>query len=117
MTRADCRLAGNQQLGKKPGAPPWSQHIALYFTLFPDERTCAIWVAVVHRCRFSGQKIQTIDAWIAFAVRQFGCPLVTTDFESYAAIELTSYRFVGLGRAVISGMPVAAARCREPRDS
>ena len=87
MTRADCRLAGNQQLGKKPGAPPWSQHIALYFTLFPDERTCAIWVAVVDRCRRKGQRIQTADAWIASAALQFGCPLVTTDFGDYGAVE------------------------------
>jgi predicted nucleic acid-binding protein len=38
------------------------QHMALYLTLYPDERTCAIWASVVDRCRRAGQPIQTADA-------------------------------------------------------
>ncbi|MGA2116944.1 MAG: hypothetical protein ABSH56_19570 [Bryobacteraceae bacterium] len=36
-----------------------------------------------------GRRIQTADAWIASAARQWDCPLelVTTDFRDYAAIE------------------------------
>jgi predicted nucleic acid-binding protein len=37
--------------------------------------------------RRAGQPIQTADAWIASAARQWGCPLVTTDFGDYAAID------------------------------
>jgi predicted nucleic acid-binding protein len=63
------------------------QHMALYLTLYADERTCSIWSAVVDQCRRAGQPIQTADAWIASAARQWGCPLVTTDFGDYAAVE------------------------------
>jgi predicted nucleic acid-binding protein len=63
------------------------QHMALYLRLYPDERTCAIWASVVDRCRRAGQPIQTADAWIASAARQWGCPLVTTDFGDYAAVD------------------------------
>ena len=61
--------------------------MALYLTVYPDERTCAIWVEVVDQCRRIGHRIQTADAWIASAARQWDCPLVTTDFRDYAAIE------------------------------
>ena len=64
-----------------------SRHIALYTTLYPDESTCAIWAEVVDRCRRIGQPIQTADAWIASTARQWGVPLVTTDFRDYAAID------------------------------
>jgi len=33
------------------------------------------------------QPIQTADAWIASAACQWGCPLVTTDFRDYAAVD------------------------------
>jgi predicted nucleic acid-binding protein len=41
----------------------------------------------VDRCRRIGQPIQTADAWIASTARQWGVPLVTTDFRDYAAID------------------------------
>ena len=63
------------------------QHISLYLTVYPDEQTCAIWANIVDRCRRAGQRIQTADAWIASAARQWDCPLVTTDFGDYAAID------------------------------
>ena len=63
------------------------QHMALYLTVYPDERTCAMWAEVVDQCRRIGRRIQTADAWIACAARQWGCPLVTTDFRDYAAID------------------------------
>ena len=53
----------------------------------PDERACAIWAAVLDQCRRAGQRIQTADAWIAASALQWSCPLVTTDFRDYAAIE------------------------------
>ena len=61
--------------------------MALYLTVYPDERTCAIWAEVVDQCRRIGRRIQTADAWIASAARQWNCPLVTTDFRDYAAID------------------------------
>jgi predicted nucleic acid-binding protein len=87
MTRAELLLW--------PAANNWGahrrtaleEHMALYLTLFPDERTCAIWAAVLDQCRRAGQPIQTADAWIAASARQWACPLVTTDFRDYAAIE------------------------------
>jgi predicted nucleic acid-binding protein len=62
------------------------QHLALYLTLYPDERTCTVWSQVVDQCRRAGRSIQTADAWIASAALQWSCPLVTTDFKDYAAI-------------------------------
>ena len=87
MTRAELMLW--------PVANDWGEsrrsdlleHLALYTTLYPDERTCVIWAEVVNRCRRTGQPIQTADAWIAASARQWGCPLVTTDFRDYDAIE------------------------------
>src|SRR5580704_13598624 len=38
------------------------EHIAMYLTLFPDERTCRIWSAIVDQCRRAGRPIQTADA-------------------------------------------------------
>jgi len=60
---------------------------ALYLTLYPDERTCAIWAAVVDQCQRAGQPIQTTDAWIAASARQWSVPLVTTDCRDYDSIE------------------------------
>ncbi|HEX4593853.1 MAG TPA: PIN domain-containing protein [Bryobacteraceae bacterium] len=87
MTRAELLLW--------PAANNWGevrrsnlgQHLALYTTLYSDERTCDIWVEVVDRCRRSGQRIQTADAWIASVARQWQLPLVTTDFRDYEAID------------------------------
>lgn len=59
----------------------------LYLRLYPDERTCAIWANIVDECRRAGQRIQTADAWIAAAARQWGCPLVTTDFGDYTGVD------------------------------
>jgi predicted nucleic acid-binding protein len=87
MTRAELMLwpiANNWGESRRAAL---SQHIALYTTLHPDEWTCAIWAEVVDRCRRAGQPIQTGDAWIASAARQWGVPLVTADFRDYAAIE------------------------------
>lgn len=63
------------------------QHMDLYLAVYPDERTCAIWANIVSQCRRAGHPIQTADAWIASTARQWGCPLVTTDFRDYAAVE------------------------------
>jgi len=87
MTRAELMLW--------PAANNWGascrtaldEHTALYLTLYPDDRTCAIWVAVVDQCRRAGQPIHTADAWIAASARQWDCPLVTTDFRDYEAID------------------------------
>ena len=60
------------------------QHMRLYLTLYPDERTCSIWAAVVDRCRRTGRPIQTADVWMASAARQWSCPLgprIPTDSE------------------------------------
>jgi predicted nucleic acid-binding protein len=61
--------------------------MALYLTVYPDERTCAIWAEVADQCRRAGHKIQVADAWIASTALQWDCPLVTTDFRDYAAVE------------------------------
>ena len=87
MTRAELLLW--------PAANNWGpsrratleKHIALHLTLYPDERTCSIWSAIVDQCRRAGQPIQTADAWIAASALQWQCPLATTDFRDYDAIE------------------------------
>jgi predicted nucleic acid-binding protein len=87
MTRAELSLwpvANNWGASRRSAL---EEHMALYLTLYPDERTCAIWAAVVDQCRRAGQPIQTADAWIAASARQWDCPLVTTDFRDYDAIE------------------------------
>ena len=87
MTRAELMLwpvANNWGESRRAAL---AEHIALFTTLYPDERTCAIWAGVVDRCRRTGQPIQTADAWIASTARQWGVPLVTTDFRDYAAID------------------------------
>jgi predicted nucleic acid-binding protein len=87
MTRAELMLWPVTNDWGESRRAALSQHIALYTTLYPDERTCAIWAEVVNRCRRTGQPIQTADAWIASAARQWGIPLVTADFRDYAAID------------------------------
>jgi predicted nucleic acid-binding protein len=87
MTRAELRLwpaANNWGVARRAAL---EEHTALYLTLYPDERTRSIWADLVDRCRRAGRPIQTADAWIAASARQWGCPLVTTDFRDYAAIE------------------------------
>lgn len=87
MTRAELLLwpvANNWGRSRREAL---EQHTALYLTLYPDERTCASWAEIVDRCRRVGQPIQTADAWIASAARQWSCPLVTTDFRDYESIE------------------------------
>jgi predicted nucleic acid-binding protein len=87
MTRAELLLW--------PAANNWgdqrrsvlAEHLDLYTTLYPDESTCAIWVAIVDRCRRAGLSSQTADEWIASTAIQWSLPLVTTDFRDYAAID------------------------------
>ena len=87
MTRAELMLWPVTNNWGESRRAALSQHIALYTTLYPDERTCAIWAELVNRCRRTGQSIQTADAWIASTAQQWGVPLVTTDFRDYAAID------------------------------
>lgn len=87
MTRAELLLwpATNHWGDSRRAA--LEQHMALYLTLYPDERTCAIWAEIVDQSRRAGRPVQTVDAWIASAARQWSCPLVTTDFRDYAVID------------------------------
>lgn len=87
MTRAELMLGPVANNWGEARRAVLSQHLTLYTTLYPDERTCAIWAEVVNRCRRTGQPIQTADAWIASAARQWGIPLVTANFRDYAAID------------------------------
>jgi len=87
MTRSELLLWPAANNWGAPRRTALEQHLALYLTVYPDERTCAIWAEVVDRCRRIGHRIQTADAWIASAARQWDCPLVTTDFRDYAAID------------------------------
>jgi predicted nucleic acid-binding protein len=86
MTRAELMLWPAANNWGESRRTALAQHIALYTTLYPDERTCAIWAEVVDHCRRAGQPIQTADAWIASTARQWRVPLVTADFRDYAAI-------------------------------
>ena len=87
MTRAELVLwpVANKWGASRRAA--LEEHMALYLTLYPDEHTCAIWATIVDQCRRAGQSIQTADAWIAASARQWGCPLVTTDFRDYNAVD------------------------------
>jgi predicted nucleic acid-binding protein len=87
MTRSELLLwpVANQWGAERRGA--LESHMTLYLTLYPDERTCELWAEVVDQCRRAGQPIQTADAWIGAAALQWSCPLVTTDFRDYGAIE------------------------------
>jgi tRNA(fMet)-specific endonuclease VapC len=64
-----------------------TQHLELYTTLFPDERTCNLWSEIVTGCRRVGRPISTADAWIAAVARQWDIPLVTTDYKDYRPVE------------------------------
>ena len=86
MTRSELLLWPAANSWGEPRRTALEQHMSLYLTV-SDERTCAIWAEVVDRCRRIGQRIQTADAWIASATRHWQCPLVTTDFRDYAAID------------------------------
>jgi predicted nucleic acid-binding protein len=88
MTRAELLLwpATNNWGASRRSA--LEEHMGLYLTLYPDERTCGLWVAVVDQCRRAGRPIQTADAWVAAVACQWGCPLVTTDFGDYAIEDL-----------------------------
>lgn len=57
------------------------RHISKYLTLYPEDRTCSLWIEIVNQCRRAGKPIQTADAWIASAAMQWNRPLVTTDFS------------------------------------
>ena len=87
MTRAELLLwpAANNWGSRRRSA--LAQHLDLYTTMYPDERTCAIWVEIVDLCRRAGRPIQTADAWIAATAQQWRIPLMTTDFRDYAAID------------------------------
>lgn len=87
MTRAELWLwpaANNWGSARREAL---EDHMAMFLTLYPDERTCGIWAAVVLQCRLAGQPIQTADAWIAASALQWDCPLVAADFRDYDAIE------------------------------
>jgi predicted nucleic acid-binding protein len=86
MTRAELLLWPVANNWGEPRCTALPQHMALYLTVYPDERTCAIWAEMVDQSRRIGRRIQPADAWIASAARQWDCPLVTTDFRDYAAI-------------------------------
>jgi predicted nucleic acid-binding protein len=87
MTRAELLLWPAANNWGRARRSAFEQHTELYLTLYPDERTCEIWAGIVGQCRRAGRPIQTADAWIASAARQWGCRLVTTDFRDYEAIE------------------------------
>ena len=87
MTRAELLLWPTANNWGDTRRADLDQHVGMYLTLYPDERTCAIWADVVDQCRRAGRPIQTADAWIASAAQQWGCPLVTTDFGDYAAVD------------------------------
>jgi predicted nucleic acid-binding protein len=61
--------------------------IARFLTLYPDERPCALWVSVGDGFRRAGRPVRTADAWIAAIALQWSCPLVTTDYRDYEAID------------------------------
>jgi predicted nucleic acid-binding protein len=87
MTRAELLLWPAVNNWGESRRADLKQHIALYTTLYADEHTCGIWVEIVAACQRAGRPIQTADAWIASAARQWGLPLVTADFQDYAAID------------------------------
>lgn len=77
-TRAELMLWPVANRWGDPRRTALAQHIALYTTLYPDEHSCAIWAEIVAQCRRAGRPIQTADAWIASAARQWGVPLPQT---------------------------------------
>jgi predicted nucleic acid-binding protein len=89
MTRSELLLWPTANNWGEPRRAALEQHMDLFLTVYPDERTCTIWADVVDQCRRRGRRIriQTADAWIASAAQQWDCPLVTTDFSDYAAVD------------------------------
>jgi predicted nucleic acid-binding protein len=87
MTRAELLLWPTANKWGDARRASLEKHTMLYLTLYPDDRTCEIWATVVNQCRKAGQPIQTADPWIASAALQWGCPLVTTDFGDYSAVD------------------------------
>jgi predicted nucleic acid-binding protein len=79
-------VARDQQPGIIPARRPRRAY-GFVLTLYPDERTCGIWAAVVDQCRRAERPIQNADAWIAASARRWGCPPATVDFKDYDAIE------------------------------
>ncbi len=69
MTRSELSLWPAANNWGELRSTALEQHMALYLTVYPDERTCAMWAAVVDQCRRIGRRIQTADAWIASAAR------------------------------------------------
>src|SRR6266478_4912755 len=104
MTRAELMLRPVTNDCGESRRAALSQHLALYTTLYPDEHTCAIWAEVVNRCRRTGQPIQTADAWIASAARQWSIPLVTADFRDYVAVDDLDVVPIRKDSAVSSGV-------------
>lgn len=61
------------------------RHLELYTTLYPDDATCSIWADIVAACR-TLRPVQTADAWIAAAARQWNLPLLTADVGDFEVI-------------------------------
>src|ERR1035438_2649063 len=60
MTRAELALwpvANNWGESRRAAL---SEHISLYTTLYPDERTCAIWAEVVNRSEEHTSELQSL---------------------------------------------------------
>ena len=105
-----------------PAANHWGQarrakldcHLELYTTVYPDSRTCEIWVEVTECRRRAGRPIQTADAWIAATALQWGVPLVTTNFKDFAAIDGLEVIPIGTGSSSTDPLglqpPVTAER-------
>jgi tRNA(fMet)-specific endonuclease VapC len=87
MTLAELQLwpIANQWGGTRRAL--LERRAALNLTLYPDHLTRALWAALVDQCRRGGRPIGTADAWIASTAQQWRCPLVTTDFKDYAAVD------------------------------
>ncbi len=87
MTRSELLLWPIANNWGETRSTALQHHMGLYLTVYPDEGTCAIWAEIIDQCQRIGRRIQTADAWIASTARQWDCPLVTTDFRDYAAVD------------------------------
>jgi predicted nucleic acid-binding protein len=74
MTRAELLLWPETNNWGAARRSALEQHMALYLTLYPDERTCTLWSQIVDQCRRAGQSIQAADGRIASAAVQWSCP-------------------------------------------
>lgn len=86
MTLAELRLWPIANRWGNSRRSELEEHLKAYLTLYPDERTCAIWAELVDHCRRAGRRIQAPDAWIAATALRWDCPLVTTDFGDFEAV-------------------------------